>query len=812
MALKYQEIINKLSLREKVSLLSGKNFWETKDIAHAGIPSIFLADGPHGIRKQSSSADNLGLNESLKATCFPTASALASSWNLDLAKRVGIALGKEARFQDVNVLLGPGMNTKRNAICGRNFEYFSEDPYLAGKVAANLVKGIQESGVSACVKHFCANSQEYRRMSADSIIDERALRELYLTNFEIAIKEGQPKAIMSSYNKLNGEYTNENKHLNDILRNEWKYGGVVVTDWGGENDRVEGLKVGNELEMPGNDGDTNNDVFEAIENGKLSVDVLDANLDRLLDLIFSTQKVDGVDYKIDLDKHNDLAREAEEESIVLLKNDGTLPLKEKEKIAVIGRFACTTRYQGAGSSKVNAYKVEDILSTIKSNDKLDFVGYAPGFNFSGKPSKSLIKKAIKLAGGTDTIILCLGLDELSEAEGLDRKDLKIPHNQIELFEELRKLNKNIVVILCGGSALELGCFDYANSLVHYHLGGQSVANAIVNVLIGKVNPSGKLSETYPIAYEDEPSFNYYRKHENTAEYRESIFVGYRYFDKAKVEVKYPFGFGLSYTKFEYSNLVVDESGASFNIKNIGNVEGKEVAQMYIGLPNSLLYRPEKELKGFIKVSLKPGESKNVKIPFDDYSFRVFNSKTNKWEVESGEYLIKIGSSSRDILLESVYSVAGNLKEAPLDKNKILSYFDGNITNVDNDQFKTILGRDIPDGDDRFDGKKKRITVGWQTTVAQLKYARGWSGRFFFGVINFAINLLNAFGNKATANTLIMGVYHLPMRGMTRMTGGGIHWSQMEGLIMAFNGKFFKGIHKFFKEGRRIKKLKKQGNW
>lgn len=806
--LKYGNIISQMTLEEKASLMSGKNFWETQDIKKYGIPSIFLADGPHGIRKQIASADHLGLNESTKATCFPTASALASSWNIELANKVGVALGKEARHQDVNVLLGPGMNTKRNVLCGRNFEYFSEDPYLAGKIAANMVTGIQESGVSACIKHFACNSQEYRRMNSDSVVDERALRELYLTNFEIAIKEGKPNCIMSSYNLVNGEYANENTYLSNVLRNEWGFDGVMVSDWGGSNDRVKGLLAGNQLEMPGNDGDTIKDIINAVKEGTIEESVLDDAVDKLLDLVFKTQKEEGKDYSINLEEHNALAIEAEEESIVLLENTGILPLKKKAKVCVIGKFAEETRYQGAGSSKVNSYKVDKLLDILPNYD-LNFVGYKEGFDFKGKPDKKKVEKAVELAKTSDIIILMIGLDDLSEAEGIDRETMNIPQNQLELIDALTALRKKIVACLCTGSAVEIP-FNYAvNALVHYHLGGQGVMTALMNVLTGKVNPSGKLSESYPIKYNDSPTFKYFHKKPNTAEYKESIYVGYRYYDKNGLEVKYPFGYGKSYTTFKYSNLVVNEKGATFKVTNTGEVDGKEVCQMYVSFPETQFFRAENELKGFSKIFLKAGETKTVHIPFDEYTFRFYNVVSKAWEIEGGNYFISVGGSSRELFLNKKYAVKGTLTKNPYDRRKIHTYLSGMVNDVKNDNFEVILGRKRPSGSVHFINKKKnRIEVDQYTTIEYLRYARGWSGRFFNRMIRFAIWFMKKIGKRETANTLIMGVYNQPLRGLSRFSNGKVHWTQLQGLIIMFNGKFFKGLKVFFGEGKKIKKERK----
>lgn len=806
--MKYQNLINEMTLEEKASLVSGKDFWQTQNIDRLGIPSIFLADGPHGIRKQAAAADHLGLNESIKATCFPTAATMANSWNLELGKEMGECLSVEAKQQKVNILLGPGINIKRNPKCGRNFEYFSEDPYLAGKMASRYIQGIQTEGISGCVKHFACNNQELRRMTVDSVMDERTLREIYLTNFEIAIKEGQPKCIMSSYNLVNGEYANENKHnCNDILRGEWGYDGIMVSDWGGANNHVEGLLANNELEMPTTDGDTTEDVINAIKEGRLEERVLDENVDRLLNIIFETDaalKAPGKE--LNVDEHHLVAQKCAEESLVLLENDGVLPLKKEDKVAFIGKFIEEPRYQGAGSSVVNPHKLDRVLDSIKEYE-FEYVGYEPGFDFTGKVKKGLIKKAVELANKADKVVVFAGLDNVTEAEGIDRKNILLPEGQLALIDELLKLNKKVIVCLSCGSVVELPFAKKVNGLLHHYLTGQAGAKAILNILTGEVNPSGKLAETYPLHYEDTPSYNYFHKKENTAEYRESIYVGYRYFEKVNKEVLYPFGYGLSYTKFAYSDLNVSNLGVTFKLKNVGDVEGKEIAQMYIGLKDSKIFRAVKELKGFVKEDLKPGEEKEVFIPFDDYSFRYFNVKTNKWEVEEGEYTIYVGSSSKDIHLTGSIHQKGTTDVLPYDEEKLSTYYTGDPREVNDEQFKELLGRDIPDGNIKF-YKKKRIVVDYFTTVEQLRYSKRWVGRLFSWAIRFAIKFLRFFGNPTLANTLVMGVQNQPMRALSRMTGGAIHWKQLDGLIMVFNGHFFKGLKKFFKEGSAIKKQRK----
>ena len=547
--------VENLTLRQKAELLTGKGFWQTRDIEEEDIPSIFLSDGPHGLRKQAAKADHLGFNASIPATCFPTAAAMADSWDEQLGEEMGEALGEEAVAQGVNVLLGPGVCIKRNPRCGRNFEYFSEDPYLAGKMAAAYVRGIQKNGVSACVKHFACNSQEERRMVTDSVVDERTLREIYLTAFEIAVKEGGAYAIMSSYNKINGTFADENSHLlRGILRGEWGFDGAVISDWAGCNNKVASTVAGGDLEMPfckyGAD-----DIVKAVESGELDEKLVDECVGRVLKLVERTTSGEKR-RQFDSEKHHALAGRCARESIVLLKNDGVLPLKQTERIAVVGDFAQTPRYQGAGSSVVNPIKLDNTLSLIKEYG-YDAVGYCKGFKRYGGNSKRLIKQAVKLAANADTVLLYLGLDEFSEVEGIDRAHIKMPYNQTALFHALAATGKKIVLVLSCGSAVTTNWAQRANAIVYGGLSGQAGAGAVLDVISGKINPSGKLAETFPDPYEPCASSSYFPGKEMTAEYREGIFVGYRYYDTAGVKVAYPFGYGLSYTTFEYSDLQID---------------------------------------------------------------------------------------------------------------------------------------------------------------------------------------------------------------------------------------------------------------
>ena len=812
--MKHEDILKKMTLEEKASLLSGKNFWETMDYPEYGIPGMFLSDGPHGLRKQAASADQLGLNPSLPATCFPTASALANTWNPDLVNKVGNALGKEAVKLHVNMVLGPGINIKRNPRCGRNFEYFSEDPYLAGKLAAGMINGIQSNGISACVKHYCANSQETRRINMDSIIDLRALREIYTTAFEIAIKEANPLALMSSYNMVNGYYVNENKYLEvDVLRKEFQYKGLIVTDWGGENDRIEGLIATNELEMPGNNGDTDREIVQAVNDGKIEEKLVDECADRIIDLAIYTSKainydesftatdkdgnkITGINCFPELKKedHN-IAKEASDETMVLLKNDNNiLPLKKEDKVCVIGDFANSPRFQGAGSSLVNSTQLDN-FTDLKDKYKFDYLGFAAGFNRYGKKDSKLEDEAVELAKKSDIIVYFMGLDEVTESEGLDRETINLPQVQIDLLSKLKALNKKIVVVLSSGSVVDLSFEKDCDAILFGALSGQAGCNSILDMLNGDVNPSGKLSETYPISYDDVMNSDNFPSKGVNALYKESIYVGYRYYEKNNVAVRYPFGYGLSYTTFSFTNVVLTNDGIKVTVKNTGTKAGKEVIQLYIGKKDSKIFRALKELKGFKKTKLlNPGEEEEIYIPFDEYSFRYFNVKTNKFAIEAGNYEVYLGTSSKDIFYYGSVTKEGTDDVLPYDESKLTKYYSGNVKDVTDDEFKELYGHDIPNGEfDFVNDKKKRIVLNKCNLFEDLKYARGWTGRLTYHGLHFVIKFGNKF-NKSLANMIIMGPWSFPMRAVSRMMN--MPMKKAEGLIMMFDGHFFKGLHQF----------------
>lgn len=794
--LKHGDIISALTPRQKADLLTGRDFWSTQAIENIGLPSAVLSDGPHGVRRQKDKGDSWGLNPSYPATCFPTAAAMACSWNAELCQELGAALGQEAAAQGVNALLGPGLNIKRDPRCGRNFEYFSEDPYLSGKIAAAYVRGIQSNGIAACVKHFALNNQEERRTAIDSVADERTLREIYLTGFEIAIKEGGARAVMSAYNRVNGSYASENAHLlKDILRDEWEYDGIVVTDWAGGNNRVKGVKCGCNLEMP-RCRHSADDVYEALSNGSLSAKAVDECLDGLIDFVLSTDKaVKGAAKSFDVDGHHSLAQKCAEESVVLLKNDGALPLKNEEKLCIIGDFAAKPRYQGAGSSAVNCTRLDDFLSCAKAAG-LSFT-YAEGYDRGGKNKKGLERKALESAARADKVILFAGLDDTAESEGLDRENISLPQNQLGLLAKLCKTGKKVVVVLRCGGAVEAGALGAANAVVHGFLGGQAGAAAMLSALTGRINPSGKLAESLPVRYEDCPTANYFHADGDRAEYREGLFVGYRYYLTAGVKTAYPFGYGLSYTDFAYSDLSIDEGGAEFTLKNTGKVDGAEVAQLYVGKAGSAVPRPLRELKGFIKVFLRAGEEKRVKIPFDDKTFRYFNVDLNSWAVEDGEYRIEVGASSADIRLSGDMRVSGAIVKS--ERGALSSpYFSGDIRGVKDGEFEWLLGRALPVKENKF-YKKNRMIIGENNTVQELRYSRRWVGRLVFRGVSLAIAFLRVTGNKAQANTLTMGAMGLPMRGLAQYCG--FTRRKMEAMIMMFNGHLFKGLGRFITKGK-----------
>lgn len=776
-------LLKKLTLEEKCALLSGAETFKTRGMPKHGIPQIWLSDGPHGLRKQAGESDHLGLNPSVPATCFPTASAVANSWDAALGEKIGAALGEEAAAQEVSVVLGPGLNMKRNPLCGRSFEYFSEDPYLAGKLAAGYIRGIQSKGVAACPKHFAVNSQETRRMASDSIVDERTLREIYLTGFEIAVKEGHPRSIMSSYNLVNGTYANENKHLlMEILRGEWGFDGAVITDWGGSNDHALGVKNGSTLEMPAPGGDSVRELLAAVESGKISESDIDARLSELLPLVFDTKAaLDAAPREFDAAAHHALARRAAEESLVLLKNEGSLlPLAAGTKVAVIGDFAKNPRYQGAGSSMVNSTQVDVLLDKLIDSE-LNVIGYQQGFDRHGKPDAALQKSACELATQADTVILCMGLDEIAESEGLDRSNLRLAQNQVDLLQAVAAVNPKIVVVLYSGSVVETPWLDNCQALLYAALGGQAGAGAVANALTGKVNPCGKLAETWPLAYADIPSAADFATRRKTVEYREGLYIGYRYFTTAEKAVRFPFGYGMSYTTFAYSDMAADEQGVSLTVTNTGSVAGTEIVQLYVAKKNSELFRPAKELKGFARVTLAPGEKQRITIMLDDKAFRFWNVKANRWEIEGGEYELLVGASVEDIRLCEKISVHGTATVHPYEDVDLDCYYKGDVLSVSDADFEKLLGHPIPDGKTKID---RNLTLG------ELNHARSPLGWLVWLVLTILLDVSYKRG-KPDLNVLFQ--YNMPLRALAKMTNGAISMGMVDGIVMELQGFWILGL-------------------
>ena len=717
--MKYKNLIDNMTLEEKASLCVGKDTWHTNEIERLNIPNIMMADGPNGLRIETKN-DRIGdleTPQSKTAVCFPTESTLANSWDENLVNEVAKAIGNAAKNAGVNILLGPGVNIKRSPLCGRNFEYFSEDPYLAGKLGIAYVKGVQENSVGVCVKHFAVNNQEYNRRLIDVIIDERTLKEIYLKAFEMIVKEAKPYSIMGAYNKINGKYCCDNKELiNNTLYNVWNFDGIVITDWSAEDNRVEGIKAGTAIEMPADRANIKEQIIEAVKSGRLDEDVLDKVVDRILTTIYKlvkdanrTNNVEGgnigvnaivdEEYKNtadELEMEHNIALKAAEGSVVLLKNDDNiLPINSK-KIALIGDFAKNPRYQGAGSSKVNSYKVENAYDSFIS---LGYdIDYVKGYELGNSNNKyELQKEAIEVAKRNDIVLVFAGLTELEEAEGLDRNSLDIPENQNELIAEIAKVNRNVIVVLTNGAQILMPWKDSVKGIITGYLGGEAGAKAIVNCIVGKVNPSGKLAETYPLKIEDTPCYNNFPGTDVLVEYKESVYVGYRYYDTVNKDVLFPFGYGLSYTNFEYSNLKIKQNNININleftIKNTGNVKGKEIAQIYISHSGNKIYAPKKELKAFTKIELEKGEEKKINIKIDRSSFEHYDAISKKWVVEAGTYKILIGKSSRDIVLEAKVEIFSD--DVILDRNIPECYKTGKIENVCDEDFEAILGRKIP---------------------------------------------------------------------------------------------------------------------
>lgn len=658
-----QELIGKMTLEEKASLCSGEDFWHTKAVERLGIPAMMMSDGPHGLRKQEQEGDHLGMNDSIKAVCFPAGCGTAASFNRELMAEMGEMLGEECQAEGVGVILGPAVNIKRSPLCGRNFEYYSEDPYVASEMAGALIDGIQSKGVGTSIKHFLANNQEHRRMSSSSEVDERTLREIYLAAFEGAVKEHKPWTVMCSYNKINGIYAAQNKEmLTDILRNEWGFDGFVVSDWGAVNDRPADLEAGLDLEMPSSKGVGDRQIVKAVQEGHLDEAVLDKAVERILARVFQFEENRDETARFDMEKDHAMARKVAEETIVLLKNEGELlPLRDTDRIAFIGKYASSPRYQGGGSSHINSFRTESAWECVKDWGNITL---AEGFrDDADEVDETLIEEAVAQAREAQAAVIFAGLPDAFESEGFDRAHMKMPDCQNELIRRVAAVQPNTVVVLHNGSPVEMPWADQVKGIVEAYLGGQAVGAAIVDILFGKVNPSGKLPETFPYKLEDNPSYLYYGGEKDRVEYREGIFVGYRYYDKKHMDVRFPFGHGLSFTTFAYdapkisAKRIRDTETVTIrvDVTNTGSRPGKEVVQLYVAPPEGDVIRPVRELKGFEKVELAPGETKMVSFTLDGRAFSYWNTQIHDWHVESGTYRLQVGQSSRRIVLEeSVY--------------------------------------------------------------------------------------------------------------------------------------------------------------
>ena len=776
---------NDLTLLQAAALLSGASAWDSRAIPAALVPSFVMSDGPHGVRRQLGDANHLGIAESEKATCFPTASALAATWDPDLAREMGEALGLEARGLGVDVLLGPGLNIKRSPLCGRNFEYFSEDPILAGRMAAGLVDGIQSTGTAACPKHFAVNSQELRRMASDSIVDERTMREIYLTGFEIVCRDAGPRVIMSSYNLVNGTHAHENRHLlTEILRDEWGFDGMVVSDWGGCTDAVGAVRAGGSLEMPAPGLEDARRIVAAVEAGTLDASDVYARAQEVVNVASASAGLPAPT-PYDVDEHHKLATRIASEAITLLRNeDDLLPLSAGTRVALIGDLADTPRFQGSGSSQVNPTRVEAPRELLEEQGEdargLVAAGYARGYERHGGTSDALIAEAVDLAKSADVALLYVGLDELAESEGLDRPHMRLPEGQDRLIEAVVAANPHTVVVLTGGASVEMPWADSVPALVNGYLTGQGGAAAMLDVLTGAVNPSGRLAETYARSYEDHPTAAWYPATGPLSYYREGPFVGYRYFTTAGIDVAFPFGYGLSYSRFEYSDLEVDQEGATLTVTNTSERDGADVVQLYVSAPGGV-FGPARELKGFAKVEVPAGGSVRVTIPFDRYTFRHWETSRGAWETEAGTWTIYVGPNVEDTPLSATLDVEGTTP-SPIDP-ALGHYLSADVAGITNGEFAVLLGRTIPTAH-----PTDEITAS--DPMSELIRAKSWLARL-------AGRKLHADKAKADAkgdpDLNVHFALNMPLGSIAKFTNGAVSADMIDAVVEVINGHFLRGV-------------------
>lgn len=782
------KILAEMTLEDKIRLCSGADSWHTKAMQQYGIPEIMMADGPHGLRKQEDAGDMLGINRSLPATCFPTAASTACSWDVDLLEEMGSALGCEASNKGVSLVLGPGLNIKRNPLCGRNFEYFSEDPCLSGRLAAAQVRGIQSQDVGACIKHFAANSQEYKRFSSDSVMDDRTLREIYLSGFETAVKEGKPWAVMCAYNLLGGVQCSDHRTLlTDILRKQWGFDGIVVTDWGALSDRIKAFEAGCDLNMPGGSDYMEMEALEAIEKGQLDPAGLEASAGRVLKLVEKGQKALKKPAQADMEAHHRLAARIAAESAVLLKNDRQLlPLKGEDSVVFIGAMAENMRYQGTGSSRINPWKLTSV------RDVCPDIPCVPGYKSQGETDEKLLREAAQAAKQADKAIVFAGLPESYESEGFDREHMNLPEGHNRLIEAVAAVNPNTIVVLFAGSPVELPWEEQVGAILYMGLPGQAGGVAARGLLFGRCNPCGKLAESWPMRYEDCVSSGFYAGNRRDAHYREGLYVGYRYYQSAGVSVRYPFGHGLSYTAFSYDNITVEGRGISCHVTNVGNMAGKEIVQLYVKAPKGAYYRPKLELKAFKKVFLEPGETKTVSFALTDRAFSLWN---DGWVIPGGDYEILVGGSSENLPLKAVITLDDTGSAAPEVPGW---YFDpeGKPTHED---FEGLVGHAVSE----VHRKKGQFTMA--NTVMEMKESSLVMKLLYQGVKIYIGSGVDGPKNESnpTYRMMLLQAADASLSGMK--INGGIKGYYLEGLLEMANGHFFRGIKTMLNSRKKYKK-------
>lgn len=804
--MKHKDIVEKMNLKQKADFVSGYDYWHLEEAEELGLPKIMITDGPHGLRKQNPNGKGVGLGNSYPATCMPPAATSACSWDEELLREEGEALAEECLQEKVSVILGPGTNIKRSPVCGRNFEYFSEDPLLAGKMSAGLINGCQSKGIGTSLKHFACNSQEAFRMIINEVIDERTMREIYFPAFEIAVKEAQPWTIMNSYNRINGVYASQNDWLqNKVARDEWGFEGLFVTDWGASVDRVPGLEAGTDLEMPSSGTLNSERIIAAVENGVLDEAVLDEGVDNVVDLIIKSKPALEKDFKYDVEAHHAVARKVAEGSMVLLKNDDNiLPLKSNAKIAVIGEMAKAPRYQGAGSSVINPTKLDNAYDSLIELGA--DVTYAQGY-YKAPPTKKdknrkseseLTAEAVKAAEAADVALVFIGLTEEFEAEGYDRDNIDMPAAHNALVSEVVKANPNTVVVLAGGSVVNMPWIEDVKALLNMGLSGQAGGLAAANILMGKVNPSGKTAETYPLSFDENPVYGNYPGSPVISEHKESIYIGYRYYDTAKKDVLFPFGFGLSYTTFEYSDIKLSESEikdnetvtVSFKIKNTGDMDGAEIAQVYVADKESTIFRPEKELRAFTKVFIKAGEEKEVSVTLGKRAFAYYNTNIGDWHVETGEFAVLVGSSSRDIRLEAAVNVISTVEaEIPDYKKSAPAYYTADIAGMNGGQWAAVYGQQLPSAERDTSAK---ITI--YNCLDDASHTK-WGGR----IGRLIQSVITKFASAETGDGAMLQAMavQIPMRNFISMSMGVFSPKMAEGLLQILNDdeSTFKGVCK-----------------